>query len=124
MSFASNSGSWKLLCKAQAPVNVGGSNTLKVVSNNGTHTFSLNGKTVCTVRDTTYTVGPVMAAAYVASSTGQAYFLNNLTIQSLDSNATANGQAIDPEAYAPQTIPPGVSPAGVILPTVSSMIAP
>ena len=60
VNFGSGTGSAPLLClKDNVSVNVGGNNTLKVVSNGPVHKFLLNGKSVCSATDPTYLAGSV-----------------------------------------------------------------
>ncbi len=122
-SFADNSGGANLLCVAHAAVTVNGLNTVKVISKNNSHSYYLNGNLVCTVNDATYTVGPVMAAAYLASSGGHAYSLDFLDITSFDSAPAPleiaalippqeDALVMDPASLAPKAIPPGMTPLG------------
>ena len=121
-SFANSSGGANLLCVAHVPVTVNGMNTVKVISRNNSHSYYLNGKLVCTVDDATYTTGPVMAAAYLASAGGHAYTLDFLDITSFDSKSAAaeiaglippqEGIVMDPASLAPKATPPGMTPQG------------
>lgn len=113
-SFVSNSGGNKLLCEGHAPSNPKGFNTIKVVSQNNTHTYYLNGKLACKATDATYTVGPVMAVVAYAEASGSAFTLDSLAITSLDSAASAPAEmpVLDPESYAPKPVPAGMTVLG------------
>ena len=111
-NFASNSGGASLLCVKQSAVKVNGLNTVKVVSNGSSHTYHLNGNLVCTVNDATYARGPVMAAAFIASSGGHAYQLETFSIKSMDVAPPLTAGIMDPASLAPKPAPGGMSPLG------------
>lgn len=113
-SFAANSGGATLLCTKQSPVRVNLLNIVKVVSRGSSHSYYLNGRLVCTVSDATYARGPVMTAAYIASSGGHAYQVDYLNVTSLDRATSAEfaGEVMDPAAFAPKATPAGMSPVG------------
>lgn len=123
-SFANNSGGFKVLCQGHALSYPKGFNTVKVVSQNNTHTFYLNNKLACKATDATYAVGPVMAVVAYAQASGSAFTLDSFAITSLDSAPSVTGQGevaeaaeedipmLDPESYAPKPIPPGMTVLG------------
>lgn len=113
-NWGSGSGAGSLLCQVQASVNVSGQNTVHAVINGSSISYFLNNKPVCTVSDATYTAGPVMAAAYIASSGGHAYEVNQLSIKSLDKAAiltASEAPLLDAAALRPKMPPAGMSVA-------------
>lgn len=108
-SFADRSGGGSLLCQAFVPVRVNGLNTVRVVSNGASHTFSLNGKVACRVNDATYPAGSAMAAAYIADAGGHAYQVDSFRIATIGTGGILP-TVIDPAAAAPRPLPAGMTP--------------
>lgn len=92
------------LCAKHVPVNVGNYNTIQVVSNGASHTYSLNGKEVCTVNDALYKSGAVgVTAAFPAGVSGHQFLVDSLKIQSLGGGSPHPGAStttMDPAAMA------------------------
>jgi len=118
-SFTNNTGTATLLCRRHALSKPGGYNTVKVVSQGNTHTFSLNGKYACKATDATYTVGPVMVVTSFGEAKGQPFKVDKVTIKSLDSAdaalaaakvaGEAEAEFIDAESDAPTPLPADLS---------------
>lgn len=116
VNLATNTGNGSLLCSAQAPVVEGGVNAIKIVSDGSSHSFSVNGKSVCTVNDATYSTGGVMLGAAMGSSGNQSISFNSVSLQSIGSgSAIASSQAyrvMNPATLAPPSIAANASVAG------------
>ena len=122
--WGAGSGAGTLLCMTQAKqVVVNGFNTVKVISQDNSHSYYLNDELVCTVSDATYAKGPVMAAAYLATAGGNDYSVDFVTITSFDTASPPaeiaalippdeHAGVMDPASLAPKEIPPGMSPLG------------
>lgn len=113
-NFETSSGGATLLCSEQAKVNVNGFNTVHVASSGSTHKYSLNGKPICTVKDSTFATGPVMAAAYIAAEGGHAYQVDtfSLTAGGTAPQVQAGEDLMDPASYTPKPAPKGMFPGG------------
>jgi subtilisin family serine protease len=120
-SFVNNTGGLVLLCESHAPSSPTGFNTIKVVSQNNTHTYYLNGKLACKATDATYTVGPVMTIAAFSEAGGSPFKVDSMVITSLDSASSSppgeavvseDGRVPDPSSFAPRPLPPGMSILG------------
>jgi len=101
-------GGWTLLCSAQAPENVSGFNTVKIVSNGSSHSYYLNGTLACTVNDATYVAGRVMLGGY-STNPSQPLKINSVTITSMDTPALAP-PPMDPSKLLPKAAPLALMP--------------
>jgi subtilisin family serine protease len=104
------------LCQASPfnNININGTNTLKIVSNNGTHTAYVNGTELCTVTDTTYTTGPVMPVAWISSKTGNSLSINQMSVAPQDSKPFVVSKTI--EASSGLKAPPQAAGLGGVVP--------
>lgn len=113
----SNAGAARLLCNRAAPsVNVGGVNTLRVVSTNGVHRFFINGTEVCGATDASFNAGQVsVAMAAPANSPGHIYQIRRLEAEVLvPATPPATGltlAALSDDGSIP--VPVGMSPLGI-----------
>lgn len=110
--LVSNSGTATLLCAKRANVIVGKLNTVNIVSNGSSHTYSLNGSAICTVNDATYPDGPIMTAAFIATAGGQAYAVDYLHTISRDTAKSPSAMVMNPAEFAPKAAPAGMTPFG------------
>lgn len=74
------------LCRKKHPVNVGGYNTIKVVSNGAAHSYYLNGALVCTVNDNTWPTGNVMLYGGPANLATYPVQFDSVSIEAVGSN--------------------------------------
>lgn len=122
-SFANNTGGFKILCQGHALSKPKSFNALKIVSRGSSHVMYLNGKVGCKATDATYAVGPVMAVVAYGEKSGGAFSMNSFSTTSLQTASSPAAQdalgeeaedvpVMDPEAYAPKSIPAGMSVLG------------
>ncbi|MCB1395376.1 MAG: S8 family serine peptidase [Rhodobacteraceae bacterium] len=130
-NFLTNSGAARLLCdNPNVGVNVGGNNAIRIISQNGTHRFLLNGTEVCSATDGSFPpglVGVVMAGP--GSDASHIYDVSRVAARTLGGGGAtlvAGGDAdsavptnLDAYRRAPDgdslEVAPGVSPLGVVL---------
>ena len=83
-------------------VNVGGYNTIKVVSNGATHSYHLNGNLICTVNDNTYADGNVLLYGGPANLATHGLKFDSVSIEAIGPNtpaSAARGVALTSEAF-------------------------
>ena len=82
------------LCRKGVAVNVGGYNTVKVVSNGATHSYYLNGNLVCTANDNTYDNGNVLLFGGPANLATKGLKFDSVSIQAIGRNAPASALSL------------------------------
>jgi hypothetical protein len=93
-----------IMCSKFMPINVGGFNTLRVVSDGSAHSFFLNGALVCTFSDATYSTGQVAIAAFVNSG-GHSLAVDYVRVKAIGRGKGASEEELmDPESFAAQAV--------------------
>ena len=95
-------GTSSIMCSKFIPIQVGGFNTLRVVSDGSSHRLFLNSTLVCTFSDATYSRGQAGIGAFVDSA-GHSLAVDYVRVKAIGSGESLMfDEVMDPEAFSAQ----------------------